>query len=348
MYQRTSIRDVARRAGVSVSTVSRVLGQHPHVKTETRQRVFEAIEILDYRPDQVARSLRQGRTNLISLMVSTIENVYLTEVARAAEQAAIERGYNLIVCNTDESPEREEAYLKALDQQMVVGVILSPVPGEARHLTRYTRHGLQIVTFNRRLDHLPYSSVTANDDKAAFDCVSHLIKEGRTRIAAITGLDGVYTTQKRLSGYRRALVTADLSLDPTLEITGHARLEGAYQAATRLMQLDPPPDALFVFNNLMIQGVIMALQDLGIRWPDQVDVAGFGAFKTARLYRPPLTLIKQPTHEMGRRAVEILLDRIEGKGGDEPEAVVLENKLIPREVWLQYQGVLNQEPFEQL
>jgi DNA-binding LacI/PurR family transcriptional regulator len=341
MYRRVSIKDVAKYAGVSVSTVSRVLAEHPYVKAETRQRVFDAIEVLDYQPDQVARSLRRGRTNLISLMVSTIENVYLTEVARAAEQAAIEQGYNLIVCNTEENPEREEAYLKALDQQMVAGVILSPVPGEARHLTKYIQHSLKIITFNRRLDHLPYSSVTADDDKAAFDCVSHLIKEGRTRIAAITGIPGVYTTQQRLSGYRRALETAGLPLESTLEITGQARLEGAYKAATQLMQLKIPPDALFVFNNLMTQGVIMTLQDLGISWPDQVDVAGFGVFKMARLYRPPLTLIKQPTYEMGRRAVEMLIDHIGGKGGDEPEAVVLKNKLIPREMWRQYQAVFN-------
>jgi DNA-binding LacI/PurR family transcriptional regulator len=338
MNNRAGIKDVAKQAGVSISTVSRVLAGYPHVKSEKRDQVLKAINQLNYRPHQVARSLRQRRTNLIGLVVSTIENVFFTEVARSAEQTAHHYGYNLIVCNTDESPEREDAYIKILDQQMVAGIILAPAPGQGHHLKNFIQDELAIVMINRRIGHLPCSSITSNDREAAFECVSHLIAEGRRRIAAITGLPGIYTTQERLAGYHQALAAANLPLNPELEITGHAHLEGGYAAALKLMQRTDPPQALFVFNNVMTQGVVMALQDLGIHWPDQVDVAGFGAFKTARLYRPPLTLIEQPTHEMGQRAVEMLIAKIEGRAADQPETIVLQNHLVTRHTWLNQTG----------
>jgi DNA-binding LacI/PurR family transcriptional regulator len=200
MKERTNIKAVARKAGVSISTVSRVLSGHPYIKSETRQQVLEAIELLDYHPHQVARSLRRRRTNLIGLVVSTIENIFFTEVARAAEQTALQHGYNLIVCNTDESPKQEESYLKTLSQQMVAGTILAPTPGTGEHLKHYLNNELSMILINRRLKHLPFSSITADDDEAAFQCVTHLINEGRRRIAAVIGLPDVYTTQIRLDG----------------------------------------------------------------------------------------------------------------------------------------------------
>jgi DNA-binding LacI/PurR family transcriptional regulator len=334
MNERISIKDVARRAGVSTSTVSRVLAGYAYVSEQKRRQVLEAVEQLDYRPDQVARSLRRRRTNLIGLIVSTIENVFFTEVTRAAEQTALKHGYNLIVCNTDERPAQEEAYLQILNQQLVAGVILAPAPGQGKHLPKYLAAGLSLILVNRHLDHLACASITSNDEQAAFAAVNYLVDAGRRRIAAVTGLAETFTTQERLRGYRRALATAGLAWEPGLEISGQSHLEGGYRATIALMKRQEPPDALFIFNNLMTQGVVMALQDLGLGWPDPVDVAGFGAFKAARLYRPPLTLVEQPTHEMGELAVEMLIEQIEGRGGDRPQAVVLQNRLIPREEWL--------------
>jgi DNA-binding LacI/PurR family transcriptional regulator len=329
----TKIKDVARQAGVSVATVSRTLSGHPYVSAGTRERVLQAIKHLDYRPDQVARSLRRRRTNLIGLVVSTIENSFFTEVAHAAEQAAHERDYNLIVCNTDENPEQEKVYLQVLDQQLVTGIILAPAPGVEPHLISFVAKELPIVLINRRLHHLPFSSITSDDREAAFQCVNYLIEQGRQRIAAIIGLPATFTTQERLAGYRRALASAGLPQEPLYVVEGKANLHGGYAAARHLMQQEKPPDALFAFNNLMVQGAVMALQDLGLTWPDVVDVAGFGAFTTAHLYRPPLTLIEQPTHAMGRRAVNMLLDQLEEQGHNSPEHVVLQNRLIAREEW---------------
>jgi LacI family transcriptional regulator len=325
-----TVKDVAERAGVSVATVSRTLSGYPHVSLATRERVLKVIEEMDYRPDQVARSLRRRRTNLLGLVVSTIENVFFTELARAAEQAAREYGYNLILCNTDENPQQEATYLNILNQQMVAGVILAPAPGNAAHLRPFIENGLPIVLVNRRLDHVDCVSITSDDEEAAYQCVRHLATQGRRRIAAITGLAGVFTTQERLAGYERALAAAGITPDPELVVTGWASLKGGYEAAHQLMNRPNPPDAFFAFNNVMTQGVIIALQEMGVRWPDQVDVAGFGAFEHAHLYRPPLTLVRQPTREMGRKAVEMLLQQIDGhlpENEDRPQ-IVLSNQLV--------------------
>lgn len=329
-----TLKDVASTARVSAATASRVLTGSPHVSDAARERVLRAIQQLNYRPDQVARSLRRRRTNVIALIVSTIENVFFTEVARAAEQAADEQSYNLIVCNTDENPERELSYLTILNEQLIAGVILAPAPGQAHHLERLADGKLPLVLINRRLEHVRCTSIVSNDEEAAFQCVSQLIGEGRRRIGAITGIPGISTTQERLNGYRRALVTAGLALDPTLEVSGQAHIHGGYRAAYELMQRSESADALFAFNNVMTQGAVLALQDMGLHWPGQVDISGFGAFETARLYRPPLLLIAQPTYEIGRRAVGLLLDQVEGRSKGEPQTITLQNQLRPRDSWL--------------
>lgn len=332
----STIKDVAQRAGVSVATASRALTGHPNVSAKARAVVLQAASALGYQPDQVARSLRRRRTNMIGLVVSTIENVFFTEVARAAEQTAHQLGYNLIVCNTDENPAQENIYLSLLDRQLVAGIILAPAPGAAEHLHPFVQSGLPIVLINRRLQHLPLPSVTCDDTEASRQCVSQLIQEGRKRIAAITGLDHISTTEDRLDGYRLALHDAGLPVDPTLERSGQATFEGGYRAMYELLQRDHRPDAVFVFNNVMTQGAVMATQDVGLHWPDDIDIAGFGAFQAARLYRPPLTLIEQPARTMGERAVMVLIDQVEQRRADQSH-IVLPNRCILRAEWASHQ-----------
>jgi DNA-binding LacI/PurR family transcriptional regulator len=328
----STIKDVAERAGVSIATASRALTGHPNVSAWAREQVLQAAAVLGYQPDQVARSMRRRRTNLIGLIVSTIENVFFTEVARAAEQAAHRHGYNLIICNTEESPKQEATYLALLDRQLVAGVILAPAPGLGEHLRPFIEKHMPIVLINRHFAHLALPSITCDDTEASRQCVSQLSAEGRTRIAVIIGLEGISTTQERLEGYRQALRDADLLLDPSLEISGGATLEGGYRAMCELLQRGERPDAVFVFNNLMTQGAVMAAQDQGLRWPEDIDIAGFGAFQVARLYRPPLTLIAQPTHMMGEQAVLKLIAQIEGGNGAQAN-MVLPNRVVSRRAW---------------
>jgi DNA-binding LacI/PurR family transcriptional regulator len=327
------IRDVAREAGVSVATVSRVLTGQTIVSDLTKAHVLRIIEQLGYRPDEVARSLRRRRTNLIGLVVSTIETAFFTEVARAAEQATHKAGYYLILCNTEEDPQQEETYLQLLYQQQAAGVILAPAPGTAPHLRTLQYSQIPVVLINRRIDGLDLPSITSDDDNATYEAIVHLIRQGHRRIAAILGLPDTYTTRERVRGYRRALLGTGLPLNPSYEITGNSVHEDAYIATHKLMSLAEPPDTIFAFNDLMVQGTLIALQDLGLRWPDDVEVSGFGAFTPANFIRPPLSLIRQPTHEMGRKAVEVLLHRIESPTGSPVEHIVLKNELVRKEEW---------------
>ena len=330
----SKIKDVAAHAGLSVASVSRALSGRAGVSEATRRRVLVAARELDYRPDQVARSLRRRQTNLIGLVISTIENEFFTQVAHAAEQAALRHGYNLLISSTDERIDREEASIVVLRQQLVAGIILAPAPGDASLRDYLAVDQPPIVLINRDLSDPAYPSVLAADADAAYECISWLIREGRRRIGVIRGLDHISTTRERLAGYARALSEAAVPRYPGLEIPGNATIEGGYQAACDLMIRANPPDAIFVHNNVMLTGAMLALQDLGFSWPDQVDIAGFGAFEDARLFRPPLTLIKQPTYGIAERAVEVLLERISGRNALEPKHVVLPNRLVTRDDWL--------------
>ncbi|MCL4830943.1 MAG: LacI family transcriptional regulator [Caldilineaceae bacterium] len=321
-----TIKDVAKRAGVSVATVSRCLSGGSHVATKTKERVLRAAAELNYRPNQIARSLRRRRTTVIALIISTIENVFFTEVAHASELAARERGYNLIVCNTNEDPALEATYLKILDQQLIAGVVLAPAPGDAPHLTPYIENGLPVVLINRRLNSVSCSSIVSDDRNAAYQCVSGLLAKGRKRVAAITGLPNIYTTKERLAGYEQVLREAGLEIDPTLQICGWAGMEGGYGATYQLMNSANPPDSLFAFNNVMTQGAVIAVQEMGLRWPEDIDISGFGAFKTSHLYQPRLTLVQQPAREMGRKSVELLVEQIEDPTQN-AQQIVLNNQI---------------------
>lgn len=328
-----TVKDVAKEAGVSVATVSRVLMNGPHVTADKRQRVLEAIRLLDYRPDQVARSLRKRRSNLIALVVSTIENPFFTEVARAAEQAANRHGYNLIISNTDERLDRERDVFATLSQQLVAGVILAPAPGDIASRDYLFTQTVPTVLVNRWLEGVPCPAIVCDDEGAAFESATELARHGRQRIAAITGLPDASTTIARTRGFRRALEAAGLPLEPDMLICGDATIQGGYRAARELMSRPIRPDALFVQNNVMTQGTVLALQDLGLRWPDDVEIAGFGVFSLARLYRPPLTLVAQPTHAMGERAVELIVHRLRNSEEDWTARIVLPNRVVTVEEW---------------
>lgn len=330
----SKIKDVAARAGVSVASVSRALSGRPGVSEATRRRVLVAARELDYHPDQVARSLRRRQANLIGLVISSIENRFFTQIAHAAEQAALRHGYNLLVSSTDERLDREEASISVLRQQLVAGIVLAPAPGDSSLRSYLTVDQPPIVLINRDLGDPRYPSVLAADEEAAYRCTSWLIHEGRRCIGVIRGLDDITTTRERIKGYARALTDAGVPRYSELEVPGAATIEGGYQAASDLMIRANPPDAIFVHNNMMLTGAVLALQDLGISWPNQVDIAGFGAFEAARLFRPPLTLIEQPTYAMAERAVALLLDHINGRNDGKPKHFLLPNRLVTREDWL--------------
>jgi LacI family transcriptional regulator len=330
-----TVKDVARRAGVSTSTVSHVLNETRWVSEELRRRVREAADDLGFEPNGVARSLKIKRSFTIGLVISDIGNPFFTDVVRGVEDVAQGQGYTVILGNSDEDVEKEAAYLRVLSAKRIDGLILAPAGQDHPYLQRLVGSGFPLVLLDRLVPglHLPAALVENRD--AARIAVAHLIDLGHRRIGMVAGKPNITSTTDRLAGYRLALDTAGIPFDDALVVSGGSQIDKARSATTALLDLSVPPTALFVANNLMTIGAVAAIEDRGLAVPADVAIAGFDDFPWADVFRPTLTCIAQPTYELGRAAAELLLRRIDGErsanADGSPEHVVLSGRLVVRE-----------------
>jgi LacI family transcriptional regulator, galactose operon repressor len=304
-----TIYDVARRAQVSPSTVSRVLNGKQTVDETLAERVRKAAEALDYRPNALARSLRRSRTNLWAVLVSDINNPFFTALVRGVEDVASGAKYSVVLCNSDEDPAKEAAYIAAILAEQIAGVIISPT-GLSTHVRELVAAAVPIVAIDRQVPGATVDVVTVDNARAARLATAHLIDEGFVRIACITGMRDTSTALQRLDGYRDALRAAGRTFDERLVRYADFREGGGYAAMAELLDHAPRPDAVFTTNNLMTVGALECLVDRGVGVPEDVGVFGFDDVPCATLIRPPLSTITQPTYDIGRTAAELLLRRI--------------------------------------
>lgn len=327
-----TIKDVARVAGVAVSTVSATLNESAPVSAEVRRRVRAAIAEVDYAPDGVARSLRKGTTQLVGLVVSDIANPFFAAMTRVIEKACNAAGYGVVLYNTDEDVAREADVLRLTRIQRVAGLILAPAgSGEAYAESLRGLLGVPTVTMDRRVDPLDLDSVLLDNRKAARLAVEYLLRGGHRRIAAVAGRAGVTTGEERLAGYREAHEAAGLAVDEALVRFGNFRQEDAYETVRRMMAAADRPSAFFALNNLMTIGTMRGLTDMGFVCPDHVSVAGIDDFDWATAFRPRLTTIAQPIEAMGRKSVELLMDRLAGRTTGDGRREVFEPRLCVRD-----------------
>lgn len=322
-----SIRDVARAAGVSTATVSRVLAGAIHVRPEVRERVLAAAARLGYRPNLVARSLRAQRSKTIGLLISDIRNPFFTAVSRAVEDTAYEQGYSVILGNTDEDPLREAKYLNLMRDTNVAGAICSPT---RQTMARFTPLAAErpMVVVDRFMPDIEMDAVLLDNVDAAYRLASHLIENGYRRIGAIFGDVGT-TGQERRRGYEQALRDNDIPTLPALALAVSPRMESGHDAASQLLALDPPPDALFAGNSLLAAGALQAIRDRGLRIPLDVALVSFDEMTWETLVEPAITIIAQPTYEIGKAAAELLLQRIADPQRP-PWRILLNGQLIIR------------------
>ena len=319
------IQDVARHAGVSVASVSRVLAGLPGVSKATRDKVMASVAALDYRPDLAARRLRSRRTDTLGLIVSDIRNPFFMEVSRAVEDVAYANRLRVMLCNADEDPEKESFYLEMMRDENVAGVILSPTLARlANH--KPSEYPFPVVLVDRCTSNVDADAVVLDNLDASLRLTRHLIDNGHRRIAFFYGASSA-TGQQRLDGYLAALggaglTPASLPLKPTVE-------EARATARSFLEKQRPLPDAIVASSGLILLGLVEALRDAGLRYPDDIALAGFDDMPWTRLVSPAISVIAQPTYEMGRAAIELLLARIA-----QPEQVVrrvmLRGELIVR------------------
>jgi len=306
-----TIRDVAQRAGVSVATVSHVINGTRKVAPETAARVRRAMEELDYHPNAVARSLRTRKTQAIGVVVSDITNPFFATLVRGAEDAAIEAGYSLIVCNSDETPEKEDLYVRLLWRRRMDGLLIAPVrDGASSAVQELARRQMPFVFIDRKAKGVEADAVLSDNVGGAYLATQHLIERGHKRIGIVLGIPGATTTEERLAGYRRALEEAGVPLAEDLVVWGGYRVAGGRRATAKLLSLSDPPTAIFSTNNLMTVGVLKELFHRKVRIPKDVAVVGFDDLEWAEMANPPLTTVAQQPYEIGHRALALLLEQL--------------------------------------
>lgn len=336
-----TIRDVARLAGVSTATVSQVTSGRNNVSAHLAERVRKAVEALDYHPDILARSLRVRHTNIIGVVMPQIASPFFSEVLRGIEDEAKQRQYSILICDSAADPNVERQLLSTLMARRVDGVLLAAADPYFS-FDKLPRKRVPMVFFDRLPAGCRGPAVVVNNAKGALEGTQHLIQLGHRRIAIITGQLALSTATERLEGFRNAMGAAGLAVPEEYAQCGEFRLEGGYQRTIDLMKLTPRPTALFVANYEMTLGALRALRELGIKCPDAVSVVGFDdmvmgpdGFSWSTMFSPQPTTIGQPSHQIGREAIRLLMteiDRSRTHQEDQLESVVsLDVKLNIRE-----------------
>ncbi|GLV73862.1 LacI family DNA-binding transcriptional regulator [Streptomyces hygroscopicus] len=305
--------DVARRAGVSVATVSHVLNETRPVRPDTRRAVLDAIDDLGYTPNTLARSLVTARTRSIGLAVSAISNPYVTEILQGVESSALERGYGLLIADPHDDPVHERKAVQLLHERRVDGVIVAPSAEPAGLMDYLTRHEVPAVLLDRLVGDI-HDQVCAENAPPVEQLVLHLADLGHTRVGLVAGLPGLSTTTERIAGYRAGLERRGLPFRPALLADGHSEAGGAEDAVHRLLASPEPPTAIITANNAMTIGALRALRRAGLSVPGDLALVCFDDFSWADVFSPGLTAISQPSREIGATAVRLLLDRLENPG----------------------------------
>jgi LacI family transcriptional regulator len=327
----STIVEVAKRAGVSVGTVSNVIRGNARVGREFRERVEEAIRELDYHPNEIARSLRVNQTYILGLVLPDITNPFFPEIIRGAEDKALERRYLLVTANTDEQIEREQRIVSALHSRRVDGILLASAPGkDNRHIRRVIDAGIPVVCLDRSPVGVKVDAVLLDNIRGGQDCVRHLLRSGYRNIAIITGPLELQIARERLRGYENAVREAGLKVSRDLILEGDFREESGHRLAKELLLRRFRPQAIFVCNGVMTLGVLQAFEELGVRYPEDVALATFDDLAGDHSFYPRLTVLAQPGYQIGARGATLLIDRIEGKMTGKPVEIRMPASLIVR------------------
>ncbi|NTU84313.1 MAG: LacI family transcriptional regulator [Chloroflexales bacterium] len=331
----STINDVARLAGVSSMTVSRVINNSGYISRQTRERVERAIAELGYMPNALARQLRSKRTKTLALVLTDITNPFFTTIARGVEDVAGASGFSVMFCNTDESEADEAEYLQLLIQRQVDGVLLVPASSASDSLRMLRAHKLPFVVIDRRMRASHVDEVRCDSEAGAYSAVRHLIDLGHRRIAMLTGRKAISTSADRIAGYRRALAEAGIEPDRRLTLYGSFNYRefnqaDGYSMAQQVLAVTPRPTAIFAANNFIAFGAMRALREAGLRVPEDLSVVAFDDLPGEWVIEPFLTVVAQPAYEIGRLAADLLLERLASPKPAEPRAVILPTELRVR------------------
>lgn len=327
-----SIKEIAKAAGVSTATVSRVLNGSDKVKEPTAELVMKVINEMDYRPNNVARRMKVKPVDslVIGLIITDIGNPFFSNVAKGIEEVAFKNDHIVMMCNTNEDPVKEKFFLNSMLSEKVSGVIVVPTMGNDDFLKKLADEGFPMVVVDRKPANLNVDSVSLNNEKGGYQATQKLIENGHTRIGVIGGIKGLSNTKERLRGYKKALNEAGIPISEELITYGDYIESGGGRAVQEFLSLEDRPTAIFSTNNLMTLGCIKELYSRKISIPDQMALIGFDDSTWAEALIPPLTTVKQPGHELGVNAAELLIKKLNNENSSMMN-ILLNPELIVRE-----------------
>lgn len=327
-----TIKDVARHANVSVTTVSHVVNGTRHVSDEGRARVQEAIRALGYVPSAIARSLKSNNTRTLGMLIPNSSNPYFAEIVHAVEDRAFGAGYNVILCNTNDEAHRQGSYLQVLAERRIDGLIVVSTGQDSTLPTQLAGLSVPTVLVDREIEiaEQPCDLVETAHMQGGQLATQHLLALGHRRIACISGPAGLVPSEQRIAGWRAALAAAGCDHGDHLVWNGHFTSQGGYDAMHALLGAGAtPPTAVFVCNDLMAMGALCAAHERGLRVPESLSIVGFDDIELAAFTSPPLTTVAQPKQRIGTLAVDMLLERIDGQRQDARQ-VMLQPELRTR------------------
>lgn len=331
-----TIKDIAKELNVSTSTVSRALKDYPGISDETKRKVKELADKLNYRPNAVALSLRKSKSFTIGVIIPEVVHFFFSTVISGVEEVAHAEGYNVILVQTNEKLSREKSSIETMLSNQIDGVLVSfsRETTDFSHFKKLMDLDFPIVFFDREPDLENTVNVTVNDFQGAYDATSHLAQQGYTRIAHLAGPSNLAISKRRKEGYQKALEDAGLSGRPDWIVECPSGSESeSYQIARKLFE-DPSkrPDAIFAHHDIVAAGAMMALKEMGLRIPEDVGVVGYSNWQFSSMIDPPLSTVSQPGFSIGENAANLLLEMIDGKklGSHTPQNVVLDTELVIR------------------
>lgn len=328
-----TIKDIARSLNISISTVSRALRGMPEIHIETRKAVMRLAEELDYQPNQLAKNLAKSRTKTIGVIVPNLSYYYFSAMLNSIEESALQAGYSVLVCQTNESYLREITNIQNLLRSQVEGFIisLSRDTDNYEHVERLVRKNIPLVLFDRYVEGIDASKVIVDNHAAAFKATEHLIENGCRRIGFLAGPAPLLLSNQRVAGYRAALAKHDLQVGNQYVFHGDYTQENTIMQTLALMSLPNPPDGVVMISDRVAYPAMYAMKQKGLRIPDDVAVVGFNNEPVSAFFSPALTSISQPIQEMGTETVRLLLKQLDAVDGLVPkETRVMETQLIVR------------------
>ena len=331
--ENATITDIAKKLKISASTVSRALNNHPDIKKETKDQVKKLAEKLNYSPNPIARSLKTKRTNVIGVIVPEIKHDFFSSAISGIEEVAYHSGYIILVCQSNESYEREIINTNALMHQRVAGLIVSISQNtkNGNHFKESIDRGIPLVFFDRACNDISTNKVIIDDARSAFIAVTHLIERGHKKIAHFSGPKTLEICIQRLKGYKNALKKANIPLSDKLICYGDLHEDNGYASMDTLLKQNIIPDAIFAVNDPVAIGAFQRIKEAGLKIPEDIAIVGFSNNRITSLIDPPLTTVNQPSFDMGKKAAEILIEMIEKENNDnQRKTVVLDAELIVR------------------